>query len=152
MPDPIEHIYRSLPPWRANVEAKTECGKRAIDVAAVITFDALLAKVKAQGQQRAAMSTCMTCWGRCDVRSPRSWEVCPSVIVGRDADSYHGWGSPHQDTLLDRELRAVAALVEAHRDEFDAYLSGLDSTVSLADARAKRKPKTVATRMGPRPL
>lgn len=59
---------------------------------------------------------------------------------------------PWRDDLLDRELRALAALVEAHREKFDGYLAGLESTVNLADARAKRKPKTATGRTGPRPL
>ena len=137
MAEPLEHVYRSLPPWRVESEAKTECGKRALDVAKTITFDQLVSKVKAQGQQRASMSTCMTCWGRCDTRQPHSWDVCPSEILRRDADNYHGWGD-HRDTLLDKELRAVWATVAAHKDEFDGYLAGLDQTVSLADRRAKK--------------
>jgi hypothetical protein len=37
------------------------------------------------------------------------------------------------------ELEAIAALVMAHRSEFDAYLTGLHDTVKLADHRdAKR--------------
>lgn len=101
--------------------------------------DALVVKVKAQGQQRAAMSTCMTCFGRCDYRDLRDWSTCPSGVVLREAQNGHGWNRPHADDPLDQELRALAALVEAHRDEFDGYLSGLESTVNIASARAKRR-------------
>lgn len=59
-----------------------------------------------------------------------------------------GFDNPHANEMKDR----LAALVEAHRDEFDGYLTGFASTVSLAEARADRKPKSMVGRIGPRPL
>lgn len=40
---------------------------------------------------------------------------------------------------LAAELEALAALVEAHREEFDGYLAGLAATVKLADRRQLRR-------------
>lgn len=137
MKTPMEHVLRSPLPWRADEEAKTECGKLAIDVAKSITFDDLVRKVKDQGQQRAAMSTCMTCMGRADFRRLQDWDSCPGSLLYRESqhEPGHAWNPVHEDSLLDRELRAIAALVEAHRDEFDGYINGLQSTVSLAERR-----------------
>lgn len=132
---PLEHVLRTQIPWRAETEAVTECGKRAIDVAAVIDFAAFQAKVKDQGQQRASMSTCMTCWGRSDYRKMHDWSASPSGALGREIQR-----QPYGDAenIVDKELRALAALVEAHRDEFDGYMEGLDQTVSLADHRRSK--------------
>lgn len=40
---------------------------------------------------------------------------------------------------LRAELQAVAALVDAHREEFDAYLSGLSETVNLTERRNTKR-------------
>lgn len=139
MKEPMEHVLRSPLPWRANEEAKTECGKTAVDVAKTITFDDLVRKVKDQGQQRAAMSTCMTCMNQADFRRRPDWDTCPGALIARESQHeflHSGFGhANHQDSLLDKELRAIAALVEAHREEFDGYIQGLRSTVSLAERR-----------------
>lgn len=137
MREPMEHVLRSPLPWRAHEEAKTECGKLALDVAKTITFDELVRKVKDQGQQRAAMSTCMTCMGRADFRRSQDWDACPGSLIARESqhEPGHAWAAVHEDSLLDRELRALAALVEAHREEFDGYINGLQSTISLAERR-----------------
>lgn len=40
---------------------------------------------------------------------------------------------------LTNELEAIAALVAAHREEFDAYLAGLGDTVQLAERRSAKR-------------
>jgi len=40
---------------------------------------------------------------------------------------------------LSRELRAMAVLVERHREEFDALVSGLEDTVNLNAYRRDRQ-------------
>lgn len=134
----LEHILRTPLPWQRPTEALTECGKRAIDVAASIDFDEYKAKVKNQGIQRAGLSTCMTCTGRTDCREMHDWSSSPSGALRR-AIEREPWHRPGTDpSLLDRELLALAALAEAHRIEFEAYVSGLEQTTSLAAARARR--------------
>ena len=134
----LEHILRTPLPWQRPTEALTECGKRAVDVAASIDFDEYLAKVKSQGLQRAALSTCMTCSGRGAYREQHDWSRSPSGALGR-AIERQPWRSPADEpTDLDRELLALAALAEAHRMEFETYLAGLAQTSSLSAARARR--------------
>jgi hypothetical protein len=136
-PEVLEHIVRARPPWRRGPEL-TECG-RAASACAVITREAFLAKVRAQGKQRAAVTTCMTCWSTADRHA--SWEENPIGCLSRDLERYAGWRwghAPAEAAPLRDELLAVAALVRAHRNEFDALLIGLGQTVSLGDARHRR--------------
>jgi hypothetical protein len=131
--DPVDHVIRPNLPWR--VEALTECGKPVADVRAAITRDQAVKKVKDQGQQRAAMSTCMTCWSTAERH--RDWAAAPAEVMAREVKGVT-WYAPGQSDQINRELRAIAAIVDAHRDEFDAYLAGLDETVSMDRLRAKR--------------
>lgn len=135
--EPLDHIARPNLPWRP--ENLTECGKDTNTVEQVITRDQALAKVGRQGKQRAAMSTCMTCWNAAEWN--RDWAQSPTEVMAREVKRGRNWSTrvlPNTDTPLDRELRAVAALVEAHRDEFDGYLSGLGATADLASKRLAR--------------
>ncbi len=138
MSEPVDHIERPALPWRLD-ERLTECGKPTDKVRAVITRDAAVAKVKQQGRRRAAMSTCMTCWGVAEFN--RDWSQSPTEVVAREAKRNYGrgFGGEGGETLLDRELRAIAALVEAHREEFDGFLHGLTETATLDKARAERR-------------
>lgn len=137
-PAPIlQHILRTPLPWQRPREALTECGKRAVDVAASIDFDEYLDKVKRQGIQRASLSTCMTCSDRGNYREQHDWSRSPSGALAR-AVARLPWRTPG-DALsdLDRELLALAALAEAHRAEFEAYVDGLSQTVSIDEARRR---------------
>ena len=71
-------MVRSRPSWRRG-EDLTECGKVVTKVSAVITRDAFIAKVRKQGQQRSAMSTCMTCWHT--ARNHPSWEEAATSLA-----------------------------------------------------------------------
>jgi len=83
------------------------------------------ARVKDMGKQRAAMFTCMTCadtarrWG--------SWEDDPRLAVAREAEWERGsayWRArDDRGQRLKDELIAIAALIEAHRQEFDAIMA-----------------------------
>ena len=138
---PLDHVLRSEPPWRTQ-GFRTECGKRAVDVASTISRDDFRAKVKKQGQQRAAMSTCMTCahtaerWG--------TWDEDPVACLGRETYN-RPWGDGKRDPFAD-ELRAIAALIEARRDEHDGYISGLDDVGDLAARRAGKQYRNAVTR------
>lgn len=124
-----DHVRRTDLPWR--IATTTECGKPVVDVASVISRAELVAKVKQDGIQRAAYSTCMTCLET--ARRWPDWNADPVEAVARD---FYGG---RRDPRLRDELRAIAALVDAHRDEFDDYLTGLGETVDLLAARRARR-------------
>lgn len=136
MSEPVDHIARPALPWRLD-DVRTECGKDASKVTSVISRDEALTKVKKQGKQRAAMSTCMTCWSTAE--SWRGWDESPSEVMARETKGLRWFGPQDQAVKLDAELRAIAALVEAHRDEFDGFLTGLAETGDLRQARAERE-------------
>lgn len=125
---PIEHVLRPDLPWR--VSAMTECGRDVRDVQAVIDRGRLLVKLRELGVQRAAYTTCMTC-----AQTSRRWKTWDQDPVDALAREFYG----RQDPRLADELRAVAALVAAHRGEFADLMAGLADTVRLADRRAGRR-------------
>lgn len=133
--EPLAHLARRTPPWRES--ALTECGRPLNDVGRWVSRDEAQALIRKHGMQRAefALIVCMTCWQTSDRYC--DWATSPSSVVARDGSSR--WAQ--EPTLMDRELFAIAALVEAHRAEFNGYLTDLGETVSLAARRAQqRKP------------
>jgi len=139
----VQHIVRPNLPWRTK-EHLTECGRAADDTA--LTRDEAVRKVAREGQQRAAMSTCMTCWSTAE-RHP-GWERSPSAVLDRWIDKSRFWYGRRNEspTVLDIELQAIAALIEAHREEFDAYVTGATSAPTLGAARARRDARTTGRR------
>lgn len=131
-----DHVLRPPLPWRPS--ATTECGRAAADVAAVITRDQLSARIKTLGKQRTAFTVCMTCATTAGRWS--TFEENPVDCLRREV-----YGGRTEDGFAD-ELRALAALVQAHRDEFDGFLSDLGKTTSLADARRKARLKQLRSR------
>lgn len=131
-----DHIRRLDLPWRElNL---TECGRPVSDVAASISRDEIVARVKKDGIQRAAYSTCMTCLET--VQRWPSWDQNPAQFLAREIGHY---GRPNEQIV--RELRAIALLVEAHRDEFDGLVEGLQNTVDLAARRKAKRTRSVAS-------
>jgi hypothetical protein len=132
-------VLRSRPPWRRG-EDLTECGKAVSAVAVVISRDAFVAKVRKQGQRRASLSTCMTCWSTAQNHPP--WEVNPVASLVREASRLQ-WRSdprrPDADLSFHDELMAITALIDAHPEEFAELLDGLSATVSLASRRTARR-------------
>lgn len=122
---PLDHVRRPDLPWR--VSALTECGKPTRDVKSYIERDALLRRLREWGKQRTSLHTCMTCWET----SSRWPEFADKPIAAITREVYGGRADPR----FEAELRALAALVLAHREEFDDFLTGLDETISLADHR-----------------
>jgi hypothetical protein len=124
----LDHVIRFDVPWRR--ESKTECGRDTTDVRQIITRDELIAKWKREGQMRAAYTTCMTCLDRSKVA--RSWDEDPAGIITREfGNSFYGTDKG----ATRRELRAIAMVVMAHRDEFEQALAGLAGTPSLDEKR-----------------
>lgn len=132
MPDePLDHVRRPDLPWR--ISTLTECGRPVKDVGKCIERDELLARLKKYGKQRTGLLTCMTCW-----RTSADWKTFADDPV--QAMYREVYGGMSRNTGLAAELRAIAALVEKYRDEFDGYLAGLEETVSLQERRlAKRR-------------
>lgn len=142
MKEPVDHIVRPSLPWRRDIGV-TECGYDASKVKA-ITRQEFFQRVKDLGQQRCAMLTCMTCsdtarrWG--------SWEDDPRAAIGREVSWERGelWGRGRDDrgTRLKDELVAIAALIESHRDEFEATIEANNQRREWLQKKAemKRKP------------
>jgi hypothetical protein len=128
-PAALDHVRRPPLPWRD--DKLTECGLAVVG-RPTISRDEFVARVKQQGKQRSAMTTCMTCWHTA-ARWP-TWDQDPVQAIARE--TYQG---RRGDDHFRDELRAIAALIEAHRDEFDGYLHGLTQTVALDDRRAARR-------------
>ncbi len=124
MKEPVDHILRPQLPWRSTDAAITECGYDASKVK-TLTRPEYLQRLQDMGKQRAALFTCMTCadtasrWG--------TWDDDP----GRALDREIAWecGGSYWQNREDRgfrlrdELGAIAVLIEAHREEFDALVS-----------------------------
>lgn len=125
---PRDHVHRPDLPWRDG--GLTECGKPANDVGSVITREELRQRIQRDGIQRAAYSTCMTCLDAS--RRWKDWAGDPVDVMAREF-----YGGRRFDRLGD-ELRAIAALVAEHREEFDGYLAGLAATVDLDAVRQAR--------------
>lgn len=130
----LDHVLRTPLPWRTADQALTECGRLGDGTA--LTYDAIVAKIKREGQKRAALTTCMTCWDRCRYRPVLDDRLVD--VVAREIDRCRRARDRDQIARLSRELTAIAALIEAHRDEFDTAVSGLAETVTLDAARRER--------------
>lgn len=133
----ISHVERPAPPWRT-APGRTECG---LPIAGhpVITRAEFEAMVRRLGGQRASMFLCMTCWSSAGQWA--DWSTDPVQVVMRETFGPRSirevMANRAHPTFRD-ELRALAALVDAHRGEFDGYLAGLGDTASLDAARTRR--------------
>lgn len=148
MKEPVDHILRPRLPWRGDEAAITECGFDASKVK-TLTRAEFSTRLKDMGQQRTAMLTCMTCsdtarrWG--------TWEDDPRRALEREIVWEYGGGyRPRSDRgeRLRDELLALAALVEAHRDEFDAAMTATEQRRDWLEKKAalERKPKAAPPR------
>jgi hypothetical protein len=97
----------------------TECGLDASKVKA-LSRDDYFARHKELGMQRCAMMTCMTC-SQTATRWKR-WEDDPRQALGREVEWENSWRRSDRGDLLRDELLAIAALIEAHKDEFQNLL------------------------------
>ena len=148
MKEPVDHILRPRLPWRSDEGAITECGYDASKVKA-LTREEAVGRFKEFGRQRFAMFTCMTCmdtanrWG--------TWDVDPLQAMDREIMWERGSGYRAREDRGHRlrdEFIAIAALIEAHRDEFLAIINESEQRrawnekkAALADKpRAPRRP------------
>lgn len=148
MKEPVDHILRPQLPWRrADEGAITECGFDAAKVK-TLTRDEFFQRVKELGTQRTAMLTCMTCsdtarrWG--------TWDDDPRLAMHREVE-WEGrgrWSRDDRGQRLKDELIAIAALIEAHREEFDATIKANEQRREWLEKKAalERRPKPVPTR------
>lgn len=134
--EPLSHIIRTPLPWRD--EQLTECGRPTNDCGRVITVADARGAVKTLGKQRAAMMLCMTCANTCTRWA--TWDENPQARLAREVSqsTYHRGPRVAQ---INRELRAIALLIEEHRDEYDAAVAVLGEAVSIDDLRAARAEK-----------
>lgn len=151
----VDHVARPALPWRTEAQL-TECG-RPLErhEGRIISAQEFIQRIRDLGQQRAAYTTCMTCWNT--VERWRSDLDDPITAVYREL--YQITSRPYDGPLdnlrpdlaqqigedrerrerTNRELRALGTLVEAHREEFDELLTGLAKTVSLTQRRTRRR-------------
>lgn len=123
MKDPVDHVLRPSLPWR-DASAITECGYDASKVK-TLTREEFFQRVKDLGERRTAMTICMTCSDT--AKRWCTWDVDPRLAMHREiawerGESYWGNGRTDRGQLLRDELIAIAAIISAHRDEFDATI------------------------------
>lgn len=133
--EPLTHIMRTSLPWRA--ATKTVCGRPTEQYRAdlVVPLADAVKMRQRLGQQRFALAICMTCANCCNNWS--EWDTNPVArMLSEVSDS-----SRRRDPVVEAELRAIADLIAAHRDEFDntveAYTSG--GVVTMSDLVRKRQ-------------
>jgi hypothetical protein len=121
MKEPVDHILRPQLPWRTG-SGITECGYDSTKVS-TLTRAAYFERLKELGQQRSAMVTCMTCSNTASRWT--TWDDDPRQAMQRELEWEGGYGYRRNDrgTRLRDELLAIAALIEMHRDEFDAHIT-----------------------------
>ena len=144
MSEPLDHIERTMVPWRNSIDTLTECGKRSADIESAIGIDELVDRWRRLGQKRAALTVCMVCFGKVQyagrVRT-ESWHEDPCGVLLRELQRVlRGRGEQTRDDrdLLARELFALGMLAEDHREEFDAAVDAIDDTISLREFRSAR--------------
>jgi hypothetical protein len=131
MTEPVrkDHIRRENVPWRTTDDALTECGLDVRDCQA-LTPQAMLEKIAEQGEVRASLSSCMTCWQHRRTDRGQLLRDAVSRLINR---SWHG----KESGRVERELRAIGLLVAAHREEFETTLRDMDEAVDIRTARKK---------------
>jgi len=147
MKEPVDHILRPCLPWRSEADM-TECGYDAAKVK-TLTREQFFQREKDLGKQRTAMLTCMTCsdtarrWGR--------WGDDPRLALQREIEWERGhnyWARARDDRgqRLKDELFAIASLIEAHREEFDAFIATTEQRRDWLEKKAALDQKRPARR------
>lgn len=143
MKEPVDHIARAHLPWR-EASAVTECGYDATKVKTISRAE-YFQRRKDMGQQRCALLTCMTCSNTVDRWA--TWEDDPRKALGREIEWEAGWSRDKRGTRLRDELTAIAALVDAHKDDFLASVDAiekrrewLEQKAALEKSRAVKTP------------
>lgn len=135
---PVDHILRPALPWRDQA-IMTECGYDASKVSS-ITRGAYFKRKKDLGVQRAAMITCMTC-SQTATRW-QTWEQDPRKALGREIEWEARCGYlENRGQKLKDELTAIAALIEAHKDEFEGLVKQSEQRREWVAQKAARQRK-----------
>jgi hypothetical protein len=138
--EPLAHVLRAALPWRDG-PVLTECGKLPDAPMPVLTVGEFIAKVKREGKQRSAMTTCMTCWHTASRHAVTSWEADPMGVLDREISWARAWRGEIRDDPTARrfrdELLAIEELIARHRAEFDGLVTGIAAAPSLGDRRRK---------------
>jgi hypothetical protein len=148
MKEPVDHILRPRLPWRAHDDVITECGYDAAKVKTLAPED-FRARLNDLGRQRTAMLTCMTC-----INATQKWGVWaddPRQAMSREIEWEIPWGRENKDhpQRLKDELLAIADLIEANRETFDAAVKArkdrqawIDQKKEAEALRKRPKPRT----------
>ena len=126
----LDHILRAQVPWRPDA-VLTECGRV---VNSAMPVSKLQEKIDREGQRRAALTTCMKCWHRVSYHSYGPGGDDRVTALRRELDACSTRPRSDRRATMENDLRAIAALVELHREEFQELLG----VVSLDDARQER--------------
>lgn len=139
----LHHICRTSLPWRD--ATRTVCGKQISQYRPdlVINLADAHAMQRRLGQQRFALTICMTCAH--NVGHWAEWDANPIKRFQREING-NGMGSDRNDDQVEHELRAIAALIERHRQEFDDMVAALSdgSVVTMEQLRRSRQAKGAA--------
>lgn len=123
----LKHIRRPPLPWRES--HLTECGRPVAHLPDVVEWDDARRLAREYGQHRFAMVFCMIC-----TSTTQRWSTWESDPLDRLFRERRG-----DEEQIQRELRVIAALVAAHRDEFDEAMAGLDAVGDLQRYRLGRR-------------
>jgi hypothetical protein len=143
---PHRHLVRAAPGWRR--PDQTECGRPIADVVTVVTRDEARQLITKYGKARSAFILCQACILH---EKGVTWDNDPIATLFRELESVRfarysedggRRGARHEQ--LTRELRAIATLIEAHREEFDTLIGDLGGAIDLQKHRRakahRRKP------------
>lgn len=133
MSDPLNHIARPALPWQTFV--LTECGRPVEEFADGIVVSRVETKaiIGRLGKTGAYMVMCVTCLNRANY-DVDAWDLDPVSVMRRHCER----GTRRPDDPIATELRAIALLVQAHRDEFDQTIRDLADAVPLSERRQQR--------------
>lgn len=122
---PELHIPRPDLPWRR--AASTECGMPLRVDVPIVNRDEVLEQVRRHGVQRTATAgVCLPC-----ITATTRWPSYAADPVQALAREY-----ADHDPRFAAELRALGAVVMAHRDEFDALMAAAPTDIT---ARRRRR-------------
>jgi hypothetical protein len=130
----LHHIERGMLPWWTH--RLTECG-RDPERYPTWTRDQAVAEYDRLGPQQFSLVVCITCRDTAN-RHP-DWDHNPISCINRHTE----WVDDEPQVAA--ELRAIAALIDAHRDEFDQAVADHLTPTSLADKRRQRRLASLPT-------
>ena len=134
MKEPLAHVARAKLPWRASPNL-TECGLAMESVAEAISRDDFIARVKRDGERRAAYSTCMTCWEACK-HNPGNQDAATIDSVARYVDRVR-WNRRAMREEFLADMHAISVLVERYADEFEELVQDYRQVVRVEFSQAK---------------